>query len=500
MKNIFIIFMALFVIKTSQAKTFYILFNGGAGSEINYYRFYNEIRRGYEVLKYLKLPVKIATADGTWDVTPHYNEELSKYSLTKSQNTQDDSYPPIDSAARSTEDLIKIIQSHKLNKGDNVVIFMNGHGKTSSPNMISEELLQPKLYRYSFWNNPQTWKSIANALKKIPSTINIKIATNTCYGGAIHHISRTLPNVCTTTSIPYMKESTSGIHEEGFFSKNFFGQILSSRGETSFAMASIFAMRYDIGNLHLGSLSSFDFVDYVLKNSPYNRRMGNFSNGWVRKDRLEYEEIRLPSNYVRSTPLFEGKIAIRHKLLKQIVSKFNPLMDKLKNYCPNSTQFEKSKRYLDKITKGANRKNEFSTVLHQAVNNMSRNCNQYLKLFKEYNSKYLLIKKMLKNAKKIKVSEIPQIYPILDPSYRGTKYEAVKRWNIFEREESKVRLLKRKLFDLKKLVRKSPLLEKLSLHLHMMDRLKYLGEFAKKSTNKQKNKFLSLLKCEWAKL
>jgi hypothetical protein len=126
--------------------------------------------------------------------------------------------------------------------------------------------------------NP-TFEKLKEQIKKIATpTHPVRIVCLTCYGGGIHYISQDLDltNVCSVATAPYFMSSVSSFPQskfnEGFLDR------LSSQDSHTFAEAAIAGFRKDRGNLNLGQLSSFDYLDKIFKRGPYHPELiKNFS-------------------------------------------------------------------------------------------------------------------------------------------------------------------------------------------------------------------------------
>jgi len=196
-KSIFSLFLLIFYFSVIlQAETHEIIMDGGTSRHSNYFRFYNAVRRGYETLKYLDRNPKIIAKDGTWTVFPQHNEEgLSRFSLTELGKLNYPSfnsvtYPPIDRAATSLEDLNSLIKTINPKAGDTLLLYVTPHGFPST------DPEKPELAELGLWNKTVTYKELGDLLSNFKD-IKFKITTTACFGGGIHHIARSLDNVCT---------------------------------------------------------------------------------------------------------------------------------------------------------------------------------------------------------------------------------------------------------------------------------------------------------------
>ncbi len=112
----------------------------------------------------------------------------------------------------------------------------------------------------------QLGKSIARRKVKKP----LRILCATCYGGGIHHITSTTPNVCGASTTIYSMISKSWVPQSQFI-EGFWEDIVNQGDlKKSFGEAVLAAYRKDEKNIGIGQLSSFDYIDRILERGQYN--------------------------------------------------------------------------------------------------------------------------------------------------------------------------------------------------------------------------------------
>jgi hypothetical protein len=202
LKALVYLFLSLLCL-SAKAETQYLLIDPGTSATSNYYRFYNDVRRAYETLVSQGKEPKVFAKNGEWVLQQQKSENLMTYSLDpKAPPIQgsfwaDLSYPPISGPAGNVNDFMTALKSMPLKDGDSVVFYITAHG--SSPNSPAN----PSTSTISAWKQEIQFKDFEKALEQIPKGVKIKLITTTCFGGGIHSISRNLPNVCSSSTVPY---------------------------------------------------------------------------------------------------------------------------------------------------------------------------------------------------------------------------------------------------------------------------------------------------------
>ena len=268
-KRIDILILSLFLIFQANAGTKILIIDGGGDEKANGYRFYNDVRRSYEIAKKQGLDPVVLAKDGTWKVSQNDTENLDNLALTpkgkahlnpKGKVTSAPTYPPIFSGAKSSKDIKNAIEAMKLQEGDQLIVQFTGHGNVSG-NMSTPN--------YLFFNSQESWASISEAFNGVNSKIPIKIQTSTCFGGGVHILSRLLPNACTSSTVQSNEVSkATGIGNHFYY--KFWGEF-HKNSKRSFADLSLDAYKFDSLNAGKGSLSSFDYMAFILRKSPYSK-------------------------------------------------------------------------------------------------------------------------------------------------------------------------------------------------------------------------------------
>lgn len=481
------VYLFLFFSSFAEAKTYYVLVDGGASKNSNYYRYYNSVRRGYETAKNNGSSVVVLAKDGVWRTVPQNNESLSDFSLTSdgAKSVPKDglpSYPPISGSAKSSNDLKTAITNLKLQPTDRLVVYMTGHGN-------SPEGYNPSTSTYEFYNNSESWDRLGNAFEGIPSGVKVKIATTSCFGGGLHHLSRKMNNICSTASSPFFATNSSGTFAESLFSEGFWNRLQQSKN-SSFADLSLAGLKSDIANANLGSLSSFDYVDFTLKKGIYGKeyRDTDYSEPqtiagreiWKKRDPTGAD---FNSVFPRK-PINDSDIPIPSSLEGGICQ----------NCCSSGVQSD-----LDKLTKLAQTLSEVTqqavvqdlekradrqpaqvrTIFHDVIDDMKKNGASYLQTAKMYEDKYKdLVRRWNEHKEKFKNAG------------------AITKW---WQGEGEARAKIQKEFDTLKSNAERDL-KQYSFNHQMLQRLERLDEFNKKATPEQKKKFVQLLQCEWEPL
>lgn len=484
-----LVYLTLFLAgSTLRAETKYIVVDASPTKNSNFYAMYNEVRKGYEVLSSTNNDVRVLAKDGKWRVSPELanSPPLSNLKLTEparrsaDPNTQPiPEYPPISRPAKSAQDIVDQIKSMNLKSGQSVVLYINGHGTPSTTK-------SPDRTGITFWGNESSWSEVEKALKQISPDIRIKIATLTCFGGGVHSLSRNLPNVCSTSTVPFFSAGSAGNYEEHQFNKGFWQKIQDTKGRTSFAEASIEGFKTDTGNFQLGSLSSFDYIDFVMKKSPYDKERPDIDGVWINQNGKKIWQKKPPSGFERS---FSPEMDIFNT-----VSIPSNLESKVYLGCSGGVQSDLAKltqlsqtlnevarqAVVQDIHKKAERQPaQVRTIFHDVIDDMKKNGSKYLQIAKMYEDKFKDLARRW-NVHKEKNKD----------SWGITKW-----WYGEGDERAKIQ----KEFDALKANAQQDL-KQYSFNHQMLERLGRLDEFNKKATPEQKEKFVHLLQCEWEPL
>jgi len=279
-------------------KTHYFFISGESTDR----RFYNDIRRGYESVKLLGESVNVFVNDGAWNVPQNkYGTKLSDFTLTgapiptKAQQQEGNpSYPPVSGPASTIKNIVDGILSSGIKAHDAVFLFFEGHG------FRSDSAKTPHESQVCLLDDNASFKEMATELKRLPTGVRLKIITTSCYGGGLHSLARELPNVCTAAMTNFAECAWAGVNEMQF-NTGFWDHFTKKEGKTSFLKASAAGFSKDDANLELGRLSSFDFVDYVLKRGPYDL-------SWPMEEWQQRETIYLESRDAKQVT--HGKIGL----------------------------------------------------------------------------------------------------------------------------------------------------------------------------------------------
>jgi len=466
--KIFITFFAITTYIFGQDSHF-IFMNGGRNKEMNYRTYYNEIRYGYEITKSKGFENSVITSDGSWNnITQRKNEDFSTYSISEeAHNNQSKEYvtgyPPIDTGLKSKEDLKKHIEKLSKSNKKSFTFIINGHGDFGDNDEVGDQVVD-------LWGVQITWKELSNFLKVIPKSKKIKISTNICNGGGVHYISKTLPNVCSSTAVPSFIPSTSGVNSMSLYTEGFFKDILNNKN-SSLASASISAFENDYANVGLGSLSSYDYIDSIIGSGQYNK--SNYFDPKINfnTDYLLFKKYDEAVQFFQKPDSFESTFSLApdHDL-HCISCNIKDLQDfKDKDINKLNINMQGVSGLLS---------SPYADLYNNAKSDLNNNFKTYMNSLKVYNSKMLKLKKEYESLKK-----------------KNKDSNVLEKW--WYNYEDKLRVLQDKLDDLKKKskVELQPLLNSLAI-IKINNKVK---NFLSIATDEQKDKLISLWECEWEK-
>lgn len=369
----------------ASAETHYLLVDPGTSPNSNYYRYYNEIRRAFESLRSVGKNPTVIAKNGRWELTQQSDETLSSIALTeegrksKSPTNGIPAHPPISGTARNVDDFINAIKAMKIKDGDSLVLYVNAHGR--SPRNPSD----PSTATIQAWGSEIEFNQLAGALKKLPQGVNLKLVTTTCFGGGVHSISIELPNVCSASMTSYFSKSSSGGFEESLFNKGLWQNFVDTRANTSFAAANLAGFRGDSANLNLGRLSSFDYVDYVMRRGPYEKLWTKTNGSWVQvgSDRVfqrrpdsDYSPV-LPADALVLSPYSSFWINLDKVGPPDGACYTNPVQEDINRIAQLSTVL--SGITEDTLKESANSQpRELRTAFHDVIDDMKKNGQNYL--------------------------------------------------------------------------------------------------------------------------
>jgi hypothetical protein len=467
MKIIFLILLSLTASKVHAEKV-YLFIDAGANPDSNYKTYYNEVRNGYETIKSQGKKAHIFAKDGNWKLSNKRPTRLSKFALTEEGNKTINKaefgnivYPPITQPARNLEDIEAGIKNLKLKPQDELVIIINGHGnrKTTRSNPENSTIM--------LWEREVTWDDFGKMLQKTVPRNKKQLVTNICYGGGVHHLSRALPNTCSSSVVPHYTSSSSGINYEGFFSEHLWKNVRESR-DKNFASIVTKAFNEDLGNAGLGSISSFDYIDFIMKKGAYEK----VNNGEAPVEYLNYEDIykkygESVKAYKREKLNTSSMNINSHASIDECIHCVVDKRNRIKKEITDLTEFSKSIEgsiVLDKLI-----------FLKEGIDSLNKNIDKYLKVFEEISQQEKKLQAEWDNHKK-KFDNSNIVYKYLFS-------ESEKRKNIEDRMESLIQIKKSKL--------KKPLAD-----LAALEMTKRVAEFYKMASPEQKKKFEELISCE----
>lgn len=311
----FFIFYILLSFNALLAASHAVFFNPGIDG--NWWKYYNSIRRGYEVTNSVGFSsVNVFTATGKWTTSQRAYETLSNVNYTNSKLAAVDqnerkkkrleiNYPPVSAEVKNFKELVKSIEKLSLEEGDDLLVFIGPHGNEPKN---WQEPLTASLSTYYY---KESYDIFLRELKKLNTKATIRFILSACYGGAIHTITRQLPNTCSMALSPYFSPTTSGWSQEPPFSIHFWDNIYRRKGNLSFGKAALFGFNKDVANLQMGRLSSFDFIDYVLKTGPYSGdkwriaykfvNFPEYRDKFTREGAKDFVQNRLPEKFEMAT-------------------------------------------------------------------------------------------------------------------------------------------------------------------------------------------------------
>ncbi|MBF0312687.1 MAG: hypothetical protein HQK52_04685 [Oligoflexia bacterium] len=253
-------------IENSWAQTKYLLMNGGVKDVENYENIH---------LDFVKLDrafTDIGLTNGTDYEILTYN---GKWSLATLQSTgyhakrvvvEEAFSPALSGSILSPQALQKRFSTMTWEGTKSIVLYFGGHGRCAKEQGVAEST------SWGMGDDYFKWQEIKTSLEAIPPTVSVKIITTACYGGGAHYLSRTMKNVCSVASVPFNTPSCCNTKASHEFINGLAEELSYSKGKSSLAMLGIAGMNSDWLNAEHGSLSSFDYINYVLKKAPYDRK------------------------------------------------------------------------------------------------------------------------------------------------------------------------------------------------------------------------------------
>jgi len=361
--------------------------------------------------------------------------------------------------AHSTQDVenaIKLAVS-KLKSGESLTLFVNDHG--SSPNSVNEPLSSEiVLYGGTVTKLPPqlSHSDLMNLIKKyVPQENNVKLVGVHCFSGGLHSIAFNLPNVCSAASTDF-RTPTKTTGEINLYGKGFWNEVrsktinLTGNGKTNLYEAHLAGTMMDTENEGRGELSSMAYVDSVLGYGAYDGK-----------------------DPARKEKKIHGKTIVEISI--------GPPGPKLPDLCNlNSGGID-----IEKIQAISS---DIADILKEAALNVSGKgpSAQPLRNVYEY-----VAAEWAKN-KETDVAKLKRLQLESEKLHKEwNNFSSVEKW--WKRADYT------KKFDALEAKTKEELGRFLAVY-HTMQRLDRVNAFMKKATPAQKEKFASLLKCEWSPL
>lgn len=486
-----LLLFALLAYSAWAGDTKYLIVDGGIDAKSNAKRYYNSSFYGYESAKTMNKDVKVYAKDGKWNLNVDdgsYCTDCGRTTDGMKKAPTDESkipgYPPVDGSMKSVADLKKAIQSMNLKTGDSLVLNLTGHGGSTS----SDAYTSSGEATYCLWGKCVPYSDLKEALKAAPSGAKIKLVVSSCYAGGAQALARDLPNVCATTSVPQFTVSKSGDNPQ--FERGFYDKISSKPHPggrpMSFGEASLAAIKNDKTNSSLGTISSFDYVNYVLKSGAYTNKFKNDkSNGdelvkpegynpvAMDTDALGFRDWSVPGNgFIH--PDLSGTNTTRDQCFDpkflgnalEDVGRIKYLTDTLNDITSSALTYERSK---DASSSPDWQKSVFQEALDY-VKQGDANFEAYRAQLASLSSRW--------NAHVKKYSDA----------------SSLTKW--WDGEEDERASMQAEYDKIRSNMNDDPALAKYNYYNHILDQLDKLSTFKDKATPEQKAKFLSLLKCE----
>lgn len=168
--------------------------------------------------------------------------------------------------------------SARLREGDTFVVNISGHGGPPD-----DELLPGRAWIRL--NSPDsssghmTFREFGQTLVwLVPKGVTIKLMTDVCFGGGIHQISFNFDHVCSASLGDFRSPTWWGPRRPAY-AVGFWEQLVHKKVDVSKETVSNLYEAHTAGflkdgglNWGRGSISSFDYVDFVLKEGPYGKQ------------------------------------------------------------------------------------------------------------------------------------------------------------------------------------------------------------------------------------
>jgi hypothetical protein len=230
--------------------------------------------------------------------------------------------------------------------------------------------------------------------------------------------------------------------------------------------------------MNLGRLSSFDYIDWVLKSGPYKNpkvyrptpmQLINTNNGETLQAKNGYPGVLPADAEILSkrvdTPLCVS--SIQNDLLN--LTRFTHILNEL--YHQTVAQ--------DLKNKVESQQAQVRTIFNEVIDDMKKNGSKYLQISNQYHQKY----------------------KDLETQWIAHKAKFKDHWGITKwwyREDNKRSTIQKNFDILQAKLQKD--LKQYFFNHQILKRLDKMKEFNQKATPEEKEKFISLLQCEWETL
>lgn len=423
--------------------------------------FENSSKAAYEYSK--RAGDNITFAAGLYDGLRVYSKKSQTWKFIKPADAK-----PLANFS-STADLKNILVKSlkKLKEGEPLKIFINDHG--TAPHSESDEL-SSGFYMSSGKISHEEFEDVLKSV--IPKNQKVILVGAHCYSGGLHNISFDLPNMCSASASDFRTTAVSGslLKEYGeTFWNNASGHTLSETQNRTTEMI--------YSNDYRSQISSMAYIDKVLGVGPYKERLNFFER------------------------VFLGKLVPKTKDWK--FEKVAPCYPKVKNSLFQTDLVENTRKIVEKMyadfefTDHFNLKfvpKEDQDLLRSYLaekydlwkKNKKKNYSRYLSLGEEYHDLSDIIKNGQYQKSKVESSPTMTIYK-RDPSKPRIPLDRYDRMYYMQDQRELYKSARRylsKYFGVYKVIERADRIE----------------QFYKVASEKQKKKFIELLKCEQTQL
>ncbi len=418
-----------------------LIIAGGANPKSVGIRYLNISKHAYDTGKIFGQSPEVAALDGQWKFA-------DKGKMHPAMEDKD-----IENAIKS---MVK-----KLKPGEPFNFFINDHGY--GPN--SER--KPENSGFYLYNPESNWdknpsydvpkmsheKFLEMINKLVPKETPVRIIGIHCFSGGLHSIAFSRPNTCTSASTDFRTPTYS---EEKFnlYGKSFWEEFyrkdfdLDHDNKTSLFEAHMGGFTHDDNNESRADVSSFAYVDSILKEGPYVEQ-----DSWLKRVFDDPSEVAVPNfNYLVCSllPNFDEEI----KKLKGVAD----ILDKI---APTQQMPKDSEKVMQQIPTAS--KNLFKL----AIEDYQANHEKYQKILSdlrdaisEFRRNWEAVEEKQKDGKR---AEFTTAFAKLDMQYRQEMGKFIPTY-------------------------------------YLMNKMKKVERFLNIATPDQKKKFTELMQCESAPL